>query len=95
MKKDTYVRFLLGVIAVSLAVLALSSLVNMFTTPAQAQRPYNTVVKEGPAKDVLLIRDIPVEKFEDVHIMGDGQTFVIQKADGFTVYTVENIMRDQ
>ena len=93
MLKDRYYKLVLSVIAISLAVLALNALVNLTSSTAQAQRPYNTVVTSGPGLDVLLIRDIPIAKLKDIHILGDNQTFVVQKDKGFAVYRVSSIER--
>ncbi|MBN1903196.1 hypothetical protein JW926_17880 [Candidatus Sumerlaeota bacterium] len=93
MLKDRYYRLVLGVIAISLAILALNAVVNLFSSPAQAQRPYNTVVIEGPAMDVLLIRDIPFEDIKDIHILGDNQTFLVERDKGFSVYRVSPVPR--
>ncbi|HPB31699.1 MAG TPA: hypothetical protein PLB62_09605 [Candidatus Sumerlaeota bacterium] len=94
MLKDQYNRVILTIIAVSLAIIALGIVVNIFTSSAQAQRPYNVVVKNGPAMDVLLIRDIPVENLESVHILGDNQTFIVQKTKGVAVYRVSEVARE-
>jgi hypothetical protein len=94
MLKDRYTRIVLSVIAVSLAILALNAVLTMISSPAQAQRPYNTVVTEGPGKDVLMIRDIPVPELQNIHILGDNKTFIVQKKAGFAVYTVEQIERN-
>ncbi len=91
MLNERYVRAVLTVIALSLAILALSAVLNLVSTPAQAQRPYNVVKKEGPGLDVLLIRDIPIEGLKNIHILGDTKTFIAQKSDGFAVYRVEFI----
>lgn len=93
MLKDRYYKIVLGVIAISLGILALNAVVNLVSSPAQAQRPYNTVVTEGPALDVLLIRDIPLDNLKDIHILGDNRTFVVQKDKGFAVYRVASIER--
>lgn len=94
MLKDRYTRIVLSVIAVSLAILALNAVLNMISLPAQAQRPYNTVITEGPGKDVLLIRDIVIPDLQNIHILGDNKTFIVQKKDGFAVYCVEQIARN-
>ncbi len=93
MLKDRYTRIVLSVIAVSLAILALNAALNMISSPAQAQRPYNTVITEGPGKDVLMVRDIPVVEMQNIHILGDNKTFIVQKKGGFAVYCVESIER--
>jgi len=93
MRKDPFYKVVLSVIALSLAVLALSSLLNLLSTPAQAQRPYNVVKTEGLAIDVLLIRDIPVDGLKNVHMLGDKQSFILQKSDGFAVYKVDYVER--
>lgn len=94
MMKDRYMRTILTIIAVSLAILAVGTLLNLVTSSAQAQRPYNTVIKEGPAKDVLLIRDLPIENIKEVYVLGDTQTFIVRKSDGVAVYRVEDIQRN-
>jgi len=93
MLKEGYVRIVLTVIAVSLAILALSAVLNIVSTPAQAQRPYNSVKKTGMGLDVLLIRDIPIKGLKDIQILGDEKTFIVQKADGLAVYRVAPIVR--
>jgi len=93
MLKDRFMRIVLSVIAVSLAILALSAVVDMMSSTAQAQRPYNVVKSEGPAMDVLLIRDIPIDGLKEIYIMGDRQTFVVRKSNGFSVYKVDFVER--
>jgi hypothetical protein len=93
MLKDRYYRIVLGIIAISLGVLALNAVINLVSSQAQAQRPYNTVVTDGPAMDVLLIRDIPLDDLKGIHILGDNQTFVVQKDKGFAVYRVTTVPR--
>ena len=93
MLKDRFMRIVMSVIAVSLAILALSAVVDMMSSTAQAQRPYNVVKSEGPAMDVLLIRDIPIDGLKEIYIMGDRQTFVVRKSNGFSVYKVDFVER--
>lgn len=92
--KEPYTRVLLTIIAVSLAVLALHTAMDMFSTPVQAQRAINTVLKEGPAVDVLLIRDLPIDGLKNVYILGDNKTFIVQKTTGIEVLRVENVPRE-
>ena len=94
MLKDGFMRVMITVIALSLAVLALNSILDMTSGPAQAQRPYNIVKTEGPALDVLLVRDIPLDGLKNIHILGDKQTFVVQKSNGFAVYKIDYIERN-
>jgi|GEM_PF-564695 len=94
MLKNRFNKVAVTVIAVSLAILAFSAALDMFSAPAQAQRSYNLVVTEGAAMDVLLIRDIPIKDVENIHILGDQKTFVVQKPDGFAVYRVQPIDRN-
>jgi hypothetical protein len=94
MLKERFTRIVVSVIAVSLAILALNAVLTMISSSAQAQRPYNLVITEGPGKDVLLIRDIAIPTLQNIHILGDNKTFIVQKKDGFAVYTVEQIERN-
>jgi hypothetical protein len=94
MIKDPYTRVLLTIIAISLAILALHTAMDMFSTPVQAQRPINTVIKEGPAVDVLLIRDFPIDGLKNVYVLGDSKTFIVQKTSGIAVYRVDNVPRE-
>ena len=94
MIKDPYTRVLLTIIAISLAILALHTAMDMVSTTVLAQRPINAVIKEGPAVDVLLIRDFPIDGIRNVHVLGDSKTFIVQKTTGVAVYRVDNIPRE-
>jgi len=74
--KDRYARILLTVIAVSLAVLALHTTLEFFGSSALAQLSYIGNPQKTTNLDVYVVRDIPIEKIKNVHILGDNKTFM-------------------
>ena len=88
--KDRYALILLTVIAVSLAVLALHTTLEFFGSSALAQLSYIGNPQKTTNLDVYVVRDIPIEKIKNVHILGDNKTFIVQKSDGVTVYRVDS-----
>jgi Na+/melibiose symporter-like transporter len=93
MLNNRYGRILMTVIAVSLLILAFSSVMEMVSSNAQAQQQYNTAKKTGPLLEVLQIRNVKVENLKNIYVMEDNRTFITQTTGGFTVYTVDYIPR--
>jgi hypothetical protein len=83
MLQDRFVKLMLVVIAVLLAVNLVKPGTSLFTVPVNAQT-------SDPARryDVAPVKGFQVAGLKDVVAVGDGRSFVVSKPDGFMVYQI-------
>jgi hypothetical protein len=88
MLQDRFVKVMLVIIAVLLALNLVKPAVSLFSSPAQAQvtRGVGTQAKRF---DVKAVRGYEVKSLQDVVVLGDGKSFVVSNPNGFMVYTYD------
>jgi hypothetical protein len=88
MLQDRFVRIMLVVIAVLLALNLASSGRSFLASPAQAQTTTYRL-NPGPRVDVKAIKGYEVQGLTDIVALGDGKSFVVAAPGKFMVYQVE------
>ncbi|MCX7717067.1 MAG: hypothetical protein N2111_01520 [Candidatus Sumerlaeaceae bacterium] len=86
MRQDRFVRVMLVVIAILLAMNLVSHGTSFLASPAQAQI---TRVNPGPRVDVKAIKGYEVAGLTNIVALGDGKSFVVSAPGKFMVYQVE------
>lgn len=86
---DSYVKIVLTVIALSLAILAGKAVIGTLIPEAQAQR--TTQNPEPPAKqlDAKVIRKFEAPGVQEIVVLGDQKTFVVKQKDQVSVVRVD------
>lgn len=86
---DRYVKILLTVIALSLAILAGKAVLGSLIPDAHAQR--TTVPAPEPAKtlDAKVIRKFEAPGVQEIISLGDQKTFVVKQKDQVSVVRVD------
>ncbi len=89
-KFDRYSKIILTVIAMLLFTLLLRGQGTVgIQSPAYAQTATTTATQVRPKVEVVAIKDIPVQDFKEVILLGDGKTFLVRVGNGISVFQVQ------
>lgn len=89
MLQDRFVKIMLVIIAVLLALNLVRPGTSVMTTPATAQ-VITTTTLPPPTLDVKPIKGFTVAGLKEIVAVGDGKSFIVSRADGFMVYRVDD-----
>jgi hypothetical protein len=87
--KDIYIRVILTIIAVLLALILMRPQVDLVLQNAEAR----TATLGSPVLDVTLVKNIPVTGLRNVVVLGDAKTFIVQQKEQVSVYRVDYITK--
>jgi hypothetical protein len=87
--KDIYIRVILTIIAVLLALILMRPQADVVLQNAEAR----TVTQGSPVLDVTLVKNVPIDGLKNVIVLGDAKTFIVQQKNQVSVYRVDYIAK--